>query len=319
MTGDGRPAEVRLMALLHAVGGVLCLAGAAWPMSPDSPVGLAWVLGGTGLGTATLVWAVGARSRAVLHAALALLTVLVALLAARSATAVGIVGLGPVLISLGLYAAHFFSPGAARAHVGAAVVLVSLGAVLAAPTGFALPWIITALTACMLTEAQGRLTTRLRRAASTDPLTGLANRRAWAAEASRSLARAQRAGEPITVAVLDLDGFKEVNDRQGHSAGDALLRALTAQWSLRLRASDLLGRYGGDEFVLCLPSTDPAGAREVLERLAEDSPASWSVGTATAGEGDSLATLLQRADTALYRDKNRRRSAGGEPGSTPPG
>jgi diguanylate cyclase (GGDEF)-like protein len=319
MTDRGRPAEVRLLALVHALAGIFCFAGAAWPMSPDTPVGLAWVLGGTGLGTATLVWAVGARSRVVLHAALALLTVLVALLAARSATAVGIVGLGPVLICLGLYAAHFFSLGAARAHMGAAAVLVSLGVVLAEPAGFALPWTIAVVAACVLTEAEGRLTARLRQAATTDPLTGLANRRAWTAEATRSLAGARRAGEPITVAVLDLDGFKEVNDRLGHSGGDALLRALTAQWSARLRTSDLLGRYGGDEFVLCLPGTDATGAQEVLDRLAEDAPASWSVGTATAAEGDSLATLLQRADTALYRDKRRRRSAGPGPGSTAPG
>ena len=310
MTGRGRSAGVRLLVLLHALGGLFCSAGAAWPMSPDTPVGLAWALGVTGVVVAAVLWAVGDRSPVVLHVALGLLTLLVALLAARSATPAGIVGLGPVLIALGLYAAHFFSRTAARAHMGAAAVLVSLGALVAEPAGFLLPWVIAVVTACALTEAQGRLTARLREAASTDPLTGLANRRAWTAEADRSLARARRAGVPVTIAILDLDDFKEVNDRDGHGAGDALLRQLTAQWVQRLRTSDLLGRHGGDEFVLCLPDTDLDGAREVLDRLAEDAPASWSVGAAMAAEGDTLTTLLQRADTELYLDKRRRRSPG---------
>ncbi|MCU1604443.1 MAG: putative diguanylate cyclase [Modestobacter sp.] len=308
--GRGRSAGVRLLVLLHALGGLFCLIGAAWPMSPDTPVGLAWALGITGLVVAAVLWAVGDRSPVVPHVALGLLTLLVALLASRSATAAGIVGLGPVLIALGLYAAHFFSRTAARAHMGAAAVLVSLGALVAEPAGFLLPWVIAVVTAGALTEAQGRLTARLREAASTDPLTGLANRRAWTAEADRSLARARRAGVPVTIAILDLDDFKAVNDRDGHGAGDALLRQLTAEWSQRLRASDLLGRHGGDEFVLCLPDTDLDGAQEVLDRLAEGAPASWSVGAAMAAEGDTLSALLQRADTELYLDKRRRRSPG---------
>jgi diguanylate cyclase (GGDEF)-like protein len=310
MTSRDRPAGVRLLMLLHALSGLFCLIGAAWPMSPDTPVGLAWALGGTGVVVAAVLWAVGDRSPVVPHVALGLLTLLVALLASRSATAAGIVGLGPVVIALGLYAAHFFSQPAARAHMGAAAVLTSLGALAAEPSGFLLPWTIAVVTACALTEVQCRLTARLREAASTDPLTGLANRRAWAAEADRSLARARRAGLPVTIAILDLDDFKEVNDRDGHGAGDALLRELTAQWSQRLRASDLLGRHGGDEFVLCLPDTDLDGAREVLDRLAEGAPATWSVGAAVAAEGDTLGTLLQRADSELYLDKRRRRSPG---------
>jgi diguanylate cyclase (GGDEF)-like protein len=308
--GRDRPAGVRLLVLLHALGGLFCLVGAAWPMSPDTPVGLAWTLGVTGVVAAAVVWAAGDRSPVVPHVALGLLTLLVALLASRSATSVGIVGLGPVLIAVGLYAAHFFSRSAARAHMGTAAVLTSLGALAAEPAGFLLPWTIAVVTACALTEAQCRLTAQLREAASTDPLTGLANRRAWTAEADRSLARARRAGIPVTIAILDLDDFKEVNDRDGHGAGDALLRELTAQWSQRLRASDLLGRHGGDEFVLCLPDTDLDGTREVLDRLAEGAPASWSVGAAMAAEGDTLTTLLQRADTELYLDKSRRRRSG---------
>jgi diguanylate cyclase (GGDEF)-like protein len=311
-----RPADVSLLALLLALGGVFCLAGAIWPLSPQTPIQLDVVLGVTGEVLAVLLWAFGTRVRGATHAALGLLTVLVALLASRAGTAVGVVGLGPVLIVLTLYAAHFFSLRAARLHAALAIVVVSLGALAADPRGILLPWLIAVVTAAVLTEAQARSTAALRTTAATDPLTGLANRRAWEAEANRSLALARRAGEPITIAILDLDDFKGVNDRLGHSAGDDLLRELTAQWSKRLRTSDLLGRHGGDEFVLCLPDTDGDGAREVLDRLADDSPTSWSVGTATARDGEALAGLLARADAELYRAKNRRRTRGAGPGST---
>jgi diguanylate cyclase (GGDEF)-like protein len=115
----------------------------------------------------------------------------------------------------------------------------------------------------------------------------------------------------LTVAILDLDGFKEVNDRDGHSAGDRLLRQVADEWRSRVRTTDLLGRHGGDEFVLYLPGTDAPGAVEVLRRLDGDLPIGWSVGMATARDGDTLATLLQRADTELYQGKRMRRDAAG--------
>jgi diguanylate cyclase (GGDEF)-like protein len=295
------------------VGGLGCLAGAAWPMSPHTPVALEATLGVVGLVFAGALVAAGDRlPRAAQHAALAAFSLLVGLLAARSATAVGIVGLGPALISIGLYAAHFLSLPAARVHALLAVGAATAGAVLAGPTGFWLPWGIAGVATVVLTEAQGRLNDQLLIDASTDPLTGVANRRAWEAEATRSLAHAARTGEPLTVAILDLDGFKEVNDRDGHSAGDRLLRQVATEWRGRLRTSDLLGRHGGDEFVLCLPGTDARRATEVLQRLEGGLPIGWSVGTATAAPGDSLTSLLQRADDQLYRGKRlRRRPSGG--------
>jgi diguanylate cyclase (GGDEF)-like protein len=211
-----------------------------------------------------------------------------------------------VLICIGLYAAHFLSLTAARAHTLAAVAVATLGAVAATPSGFPLPWLIAVTATLLLTEAHARLNGQLRREATTDALTGVANRRAWEAEATRSLAHATRTGEPLTIAVLDLDGFKEVNDRDGHGAGDRVLREVATEWRARLRAADLLGRHGGDEFVLCLPSTDEAAAREVLDRLHGGLPVGWSVGTATARDGDTLTTLLQRADAALYESKRLR-------------
>ena len=297
-----------LLVLLYALTGVLCSVSALAPMTAATPVRLSWALAVLGTTVAVLLWLVGPRVPAATHAGLALVSVCTGVLAWQSATAVGIVGLGPVVISVGLYAAHFFPLPVARAHAALVVGLASAGALAAAPGGFVLPWVIAVLTAGILTEVQGRLSARLRAAASTDPLTGLANRRAWDAEAARALARARRSGSPLTIAVLDLDGFKQVNDREGHGAGDELLRRVTGHWSARLRGSDLLGRHGGDEFVLCLPDTDEPGARELLDQLADGAPARCSVGTATAGAGDTLTGLLARADAALYLDKHRRRT-----------
>ena len=305
-----RRIPVALLAVLYAFSGALCLIAAVWPPHPRSPVALLLAIGIIGLGGAAVFWVLGARTRwAAMHGAIALAGVLVALLAWRSATAVGIVGLGPTLVAIGLYAAYFFPLTAARLHVLALVTVATAGAIAAAPGHFTVPWVVLVLATLGLTEAQGRLARSLRTAATTDPLTGVANRRAWEAEASRCLARAARTGEPMTVAILDLDGFKEVNDRDGHVAGDRLLREVATQWCSRLRASDLLGRHGGDEFVLCLPGTDAAGAVEVLQRLEGGLPIGWSVGTATARAGDSLADLLQRADDQLYRGKRSRRGA----------
>jgi diguanylate cyclase (GGDEF)-like protein len=307
------PARVALLALLHGSGGVLCLVAALWPMAPGTPIALTAALAVTGLLVTGVLVVVGDRlPEAGQHVLLALFSVLLALLAARSATAVGIVGLGPALICTGLYAAHFLPVPQARAHALFATGAATLGAVAAGPTGFALPWLIAVTATVVLTEAHGRLNGRLRQEASTDPLTGVANRRAWEAEAARSLARAARTAEPLTIAILDLDGFKRINDREGHSAGDRLLRQVADQWRARLRASDLLGRYGGDEFVLCLPGTDQAAAAEVLERLEGGGlPIGWSVGTATARTGDSVTALLQRADAQLYEGRRQRRDGSG--------
>ncbi len=299
-----------LLAGLYTVSGVLCLASTSWPMHRDTPVGLLWALAATGLGGGALIWWLRSRMRDwMMHTALAVAGMLIALLAWQSVTAVGIVGLGPALIAVALFAAHFFDLTAARLHASLLVVLATAGAVAAGPDRFAAAWAPIVVSVVALTEAHGRLARKLRTAASTDPLTGVVNRRAWEAEAARHLARAARTEEPLSVAILDLDHFKEVNDRDGHGAGDALLRDLTAGWTARLRQADLLGRYGGDEFVLCQPATDEDGAREILQQLETTHAFAWSVGIATTRPGDTLPAVLARADADLYLQKRSGRTA----------
>jgi diguanylate cyclase (GGDEF)-like protein len=304
-----RPMRAVLLALLYAGGGVFSLLNAAWPVRPDSPVALGWFVGVVAVaGAAALWWRAARLSDAEVHVALVVAAGLVAVLASQSMSAVGVVALGPIIITICLYAGWFLPLPAARAHAAFTLALTSAGAWLAEPDRFLTFWLIIVVTAAALTEIQGRLAEGLRHAATTDPLTGLVNRRAWESEAGRVLAHAMRTGEPLTVAILDLDDFKQVNDRAGHEAGDALLRELTAGWSGELRMADLLGRYGGDEFVLCLPATDAAGTAEILARLDASHPFRWSVGTATAVEGDTLSSMLSRADAALYEHKRRSRA-----------
>jgi len=308
--GRDRPMRSALLALLYGAGGFFSLLNAAWPMRPDSPVVLGWLVGVLAVALAAATWWRAARLTDLeVHLALVVGAGLVAVLASQSMTAVGVVALGPIIITICLYAGWFLPLSAARAHALFTLLLTSAGAWLARPEGFLVFWLIVVVTAAALTEIQGRLADQLRRAATTDPLTGLVNRRAWEAEAGRVLAHAMRTREPVTVAILDLDDFKQVNDRSGHEAGDELLRELTARWSGELRMADLLGRYGGDEFVLCLPGTDAAGSAEILARLDASHPFRWSVGTATAVDGDTLSTMLLRADAALYEHKRRSRAA----------
>jgi diguanylate cyclase (GGDEF)-like protein len=299
---------VRLLVLLYVVSAVMCGVGALHPPDPRTPVLLLAALAVVGLVGGAALWLIGARHPgAAVHTGLAVFALLVAVLAWRSVTAVGIVGLGPVALATASHAAFFLPRRAARAHVAFLLGAASLAAWAAVPSGFLLQWINLCVAGAVLAEVLNRLALTLQREASTDALTGVVNRSAWEAEATRHLARAGRTGQPVTVALLDLDDFKQVNDRHGHGAGDALLRELTTSWSNHLRRADLLGRYGGDEFVLCLPDTDGEGAAELLQRLGSAHGFGWSTGTATARPGEPLSDALARADADLYTAKRARR------------
>jgi diguanylate cyclase (GGDEF)-like protein len=302
-----RGTATTLLAVLYAGGGALCLLGAAAPMDPATPVALLFALGVLGVvGGIALYLRRGRLGDPAMHAAVALVSVLIGLVAWHSATAVGIVGLGPAMLGVQLFVAHVFRPALARWHGALLVVAGTAGAVAAEPSGFGNVWVALVVTLVAVGEAQARLAAQLRAAAETDPLTSVANRRAWEHETDRHLAHSARTGEPLSIAIIDLDDFKLVNDRDGHGAGDELLRELTRGWSRRLRRSDLLGRYGGDEFVVCLPATDETGAREVLDQLDDTHSFRWSVGLATAVPGDTVAGLVARADRDLYQQKRSR-------------
>jgi diguanylate cyclase (GGDEF)-like protein/PAS domain S-box-containing protein len=153
----------------------------------------------------------------------------------------------------------------------------------------------------------------LSRQARTDALTSLANRRGWEPRLASSLAEAKLRGTPLTVAILDLDRFKNFNDTYGHPVGDQLLVETSAAWRAHLiRAAPraLLARLGGEEFGVLLPNTDLELARRILaamiRRVARDQTA--SAGLTTATDTDDEHVLMARADAALYLAKNNGRA-----------
>jgi diguanylate cyclase (GGDEF)-like protein len=148
------------------------------------------------------------------------------------------------------------------------------------------------------------LVERVTRLARHDELTGLANRRNWDEHLVMEMSRADRTGSCLCVAILDLDHFKRFNDAHGHLAGDRLLKTAAAAWSSQLRPTDLLARWGGEEFALALPETDLAGAVQVIDRLRAHTPMdqTFSAGVTEVDGRDPLVTM-QAADSALYLAK----------------
>jgi diguanylate cyclase (GGDEF)-like protein len=153
-----------------------------------------------------------------------------------------------------------------------------------------------------------RLLTEFDELAHTDALTGLANRRAWQAELERGMARARRTGEPVSVAVVDIDSFKGVNDLHGHSAGDSLLVQIARNWTEMLRPEEVLARIGGDEFAVLMPDCSEMDAIGLIARLRErmPSPHSCSVGLATWDAIEVADRIMGRADNNLYHAKRER-------------
>jgi diguanylate cyclase (GGDEF)-like protein len=148
--------------------------------------------------------------------------------------------------------------------------------------------------------------------ARTDPLTGLLNRRALTELAQRAMAHAVRHGSPLSVVLIDIDHFKQINDTHGHAAGDAVLVGLARLLNAHLRAGDACARLGGEEFLLLLPGTSRTQAVQVAEKLrllmaseAEGAGIRWSssFGVCSSDGTSDFDRLLQRADEALYRAK----------------
>lgn len=156
-----------------------------------------------------------------------------------------------------------------------------------------------------------------RRLSLTDGLTGLWNRRQFELRAAQELERATRFGERFSIVIVDLDGFKSVNDSHGHLVGDAVLVEASHRLVTFTREVDTVARYGGEEFVLLLPQTDLDGARKVAEKVRSElagAPVETDVGpltiTMSAGvashprHGTSVDSLLRAADRALYAAKS---------------
>jgi diguanylate cyclase (GGDEF)-like protein len=208
-------------------------------------------------------------------------------------------------------------PGATNFIVAPLVVEAEpLGMVVAEWTGDRIP----ALTVETLAQSVSHAALSLRntwllseveRLATRDGLTGLANRRLFEESLGREVARAQRRGSPLSLVVLDVDHFKDVNDTLGHQAGDSVLRDVGRALTANTKASDLPARYGGDEFVVLLPDCSGPDSLSVAERLRAAVAAemttikvSVSAGTASLPENaEEGGRLVAAADAALYEAK----------------
>jgi diguanylate cyclase (GGDEF)-like protein len=249
--------------------------------------------------------------------------------------------LGTVLVSLGAYfgdseaasayamyylwvgaaACYFLRPAVAAtqlvlASAGYGIVLIALGDVtvpalkwaVATGTLFAVGILITALQSQM-----ERMLTQLGAAARTDSLTGLANRRELEQRFAGELERSTRGGRPLAIAVLDLDWFKEFNDRFGHAAGDRALVQLAEGLRRATRTSDVVARLGGEEFAVLAPETDELEGYQLAERLRAEvratfarQPEKMTVSCGVASfpvHGITAGELLHSADRALYEAK----------------
>lgn len=163
--------------------------------------------------------------------------------------------------------------------------------------------------------AQREAQENLRELATHDPLTGLFNRRHVEEVLRRELDRTARHDRPLALAMMDADHFKNINDTYGHQTGDEVLRAISGRCQKTLRSHDVLGRYGGEEFVIVFPETNIGEATAVAERLraaVADNPitvganalaVTVSIGLASYAPGQDLEKMFQRADSALYMAK----------------
>ena len=173
------------------------------------------------------------------------------------------------------------------------------------------------------TQRLKRAQDELRALANTDMLTGLFNRRFLFARIEEEYSRMKRdrsrklSSDAPAFAMIDIDHFKKINDRHGHLAGDEILRQLTLRFRKCLRNYDVVGRYGGEEFLVMLPHTDIAAAREVADRMHQcvraqpftigklSIPVTVSIGVTYVAEGDEgMLDAIHRADKALYQAKN---------------
>jgi diguanylate cyclase (GGDEF)-like protein len=234
--------------------------------------------------------------------------------------------LGPVLVLPMLYVAYFFPArfawplAAIEIATYASPLLTSGGGhLLASRTlGYAVAYVGLVATIQFLKQRLVKAESHQRLMANQDPLTGLANRRAFDAALSAALADGSASGKRFTLLMADVDSFKQINDRFGHTTGDRVLREVAAHTSSEVRSGDCLARIGGDELALVVPGAGAQAARRLAEALREAAarvdtgagPVSLTVAWAVYPEdGTDRFTLMRSLDRGLHAGKGLRRAA----------
>ena len=292
----------RVLALICFLTGMSGLGAMVLPYSATSPVGYWGTVGAVMIGVGAALLVGGAHLRPWhLHAALGLVTAAVTAGVALSTTPSGVVMTAITYLWIAAFSAAHHTPRVLARH------LVGIGVGLAVAVWYAHPvspvqtWLLVMGTFGAVAVVLNRTVQALRRDAGTDALTGVLNRRAFTTAVELEMHRTRRAGQSLSLAIIDLDHFKAVNDAQGHAAGDAVLVDLTRAWQDALPPEASLGRLGGDEFAVLLPRTTVDEARSALARLSAEA-CGWSAGVAP-WDGQTVTALLQAADEDLYAMK----------------
>ena len=207
---------------------------------------------------------------------------------------------------LGMHIGAFWSERSAGIWVAVLAVSAVIGAAIAPYGTPFISYILVALGIVGATEVFGVFARRMRYSATHDALTGLLNRFGFESKIEKMLPACAARGLSVSLAVLDLDNFKEINDEYGHIAGDVLLARVSKAWKGQLTKRDVLGRLGGDEFVLFMPGVLETEAWQIIERLRRAHRAEWSVGLACMPAGRRWGEIYRAADADLYRAKRSR-------------
>jgi diguanylate cyclase (GGDEF)-like protein len=299
--------QIRVLAGLFAIAGVFALIFGIVP-NPSTPIDpIAIRVGVILLITAAVVLLL---SRFVTPWTLDVVIALAYLLAAFGISAVKngenqlLIGLG--LMAFAVFTAYFLPRRRFRLHLAAMIVAFTIAAIVHPITTSWLAYVAVVVAVSGASITVSVLVSAMRELVMRDDLTGLLNRRGLDLMTAPMRSVAERTDTPITVAMIDLDGFKAFNDDNGHAAGDALLIELVRTWEPQLRGSDVLARYGGDEFALVLPQTTGPEALELASRLRVSHPAPWSIGFTQWATGEDLYHALIRADRELYTAKRAR-------------
>lgn len=289
--------------------GAVALGTAALPFSSTAPTGAAAALGALALAIGALAsWAGRRLPGWARHALLAATTVAVTLSLLLSTTPTGraVTAFGYVWVAV--FTAWFHPRRLAAAHVASIGAGLALGLALTDSPAPLQTWGFVMATVAGVAAAVNRAVARLQELADRDQLTGLLNRRAFTGAAEAAMSASSRSQRPLCLALIDLDGFKQVNDERGHVAGDDLLTETAQRWRTGLRSGDTLARLGGDEFAVLMPATTAAQAAAALRHLRQaHQEGRWSAGVAE-WRGEDLASWMHQADQLLYGDKQRRRA-----------
>lgn len=304
--GGGPPRDL-VLALLFVVAGFLGIFAAIFPLTEEAPTMLA-----SGIGIFSILVGVtllvphDPYPTSILRIYTMSAILALSFLIANVNTELGIAVSAVPYLWFCVYFGAFFEPREARLQILLLCVCFGIALIVSGVAASPSLWVLYTATIIITTESLLASNHALRVRARQDPLTGLLNRRGFEDSIDPILALSERAGKPTSLIVIDLDGFKAINDSFGHLEGDRILARLARSWMEIKRESDLVARFGGDEFIVALPLTSNDEAMPMVDRFAAADPVSWSYGMVEVDSRDRFTVALRLADRALYDAKEAR-------------